>query len=182
MNKTEFVAELSKLRPSATFLSLLGYRNEFSEVADYSLVFHINYENALKRSVEKLRQVNPTNSLELRAKEELIDGYTNSLKKISQTSIEEISDAYTRFFDSNGNYIKGIRAHTATGVLYLYGFVNCKRVIIPGTYPMRRQEDLTMAKNKLRKMVPVSKFRQFIITPNRVNRIAVASLSLLPPS
>jgi hypothetical protein len=181
MERKKFVEELSKLRPSATFLSLLGYRNEHSEVADFSIVFHISYENALRRSVAALETVVPTDTLQALAKRELIDGYNASLNKIALTPVEEIDDAYTRFFDSDGKYIKGVKLHTETDTLHLYGLVNSKRVLIPGQYPKHNKRELTKAKDVLRKFCPVEKFRQFRITPSQVDRISVENLSLLPP-
>ncbi len=182
MDRKQFVEELSKLRPSATFLSLSGYRNEHSEVSDYSIVFHISYENALRRSLAALEAVVPTDTLHALAKQELIDGYNKSINKIALTPIEEIDDAYTRFFDSDGTYIKGVKLHTSSNTLHLYGFVNAKRVLIPGQYPSRNKRDLTKAKDDLRKLCPVEKFRQFRITPAQVDRISVENFSLLPPS
>jgi hypothetical protein len=182
MNQEQFVAELAKLRPSSTFLSLLGYRNEHSEVADYSIIFHMSYENALKRSIMKLEEVVPADDLQAQAKQELIDGYRASLERMATTPVEEIDDAYTRFFDTDGSYIKGVKVHTATHTLHLYGLVNLKRVLMPGTYPHRNRKELTIAKDKLRRLCPVDKFRQFRILPSQVDRIAVENLSLLPPS
>lgn len=181
MDRKQFVEELSKLRPSATFLSLIGYRNEYSEVADYSIVFHISYENALRRSLAALESAVPVDTLQAIAKQELIDGYNTSLTKMAITPIVEIDDAYTRFFDSDGNYIKGIKLHTETDTLHLYGLVNSKRVLIPGQYPHRNRRELTKAKDELRKLCPVEKFRQFKVTPAQVDRISVENLSLLPP-
>jgi hypothetical protein len=181
MDQKQFVAELAKLRPQATFLTLNGYRNEYSEVADYSIVFHMSYEKALKRSIVALEGVVPVDSLQALAKQELIDGYTSSLKKMAETPVEEIDDAYTRFFDTDGSYIKGVKVHTATSTLHLYGLVNLKRVLMPGHYPHRNKRELTIAKDKLRKMCPVAKFRQFKILPSQVDRITVEKLSLLPP-
>ena len=181
MNQDQFVAELAKLRTSSTFLSVMGYRNEYSEVADYSIVFHISYENMLKRSIAALEAVVPSDDLESRAKRELIDGYQNSLKKLATTPIEKIDDAYTHFFDENGNAVKGIKVHTATGVLHLYGMLNAKRVLIPGQYPTSNKRELTIAKDKLRKLCPVDRFRQFKIAADRVERISGESLHLLPP-
>lgn len=182
MDQKAFVSELAKLRPSATFLSLMGYRNEHSEVADYSVVFHMSYENALRRSLAILEGVVPEDTMQTVAKQELIDGYTKSLNKMAETPVEEIDDAYTRFFDSDGSYIKGVKLHTATHTLHLYGLVNAKRVIIPGQYPTRNKRALTVAKDKLRRLCPVDKFRQFKITPSQVDRISVENLSLLPPA
>lgn len=182
MDQKAFVAELAKLRPSSTFLTLKGYRNESSEVADFSIVFHMSYESALKRSIAALESIVPEDPLEAVAKTELIDGYNASLNKMAVTPIEEIDDAYTRFFDENGKYIKGVKLHTETNILHLYGLVNSKRVIIPGNYPKRNKRALTIAKDKLRKLCPVDKFRQFKIDPSYVDVISVENLSLLPPN
>jgi hypothetical protein len=141
----------------------------------------MSYENALKRSIAALEPVVPENDLEVRAKRELIDGYQASLTKMATTPVEEIDDAYTRFFDENGVYIKGVKLHTLSGALHLYGLVNAKRIIIPGQYKKTNKRDLTKAKDKLRKLCPVDKFRQFKILPSQVDQISVESLALLPP-
>lgn len=179
MNKTEFVSELSKLRTSATFLSLTGYRNEHGEVADYSIVFHMSYENALKRSIMALETVVPEDAMQVVAKQELLDGYHKSLNNIATIPVEEIDDAYTRFFDSDGKYIKGVKLHTESDTLHIYGLLNAKKVIVPGVYPTRNRRALTIAKDKLRKLCPIDKFRQFRITPFQVEKIAVENISLL---
>jgi hypothetical protein len=182
MNQEKFVSELAKLRTSSTFLSLMGYRNEASEIADYNIIFHMSYENALKRSIIALESVVPADDLQSLAKQELIDGYNKSLNKIATVAVEDIDDAYTRFFNENGTYIKGVKLHTQSNVLHLYGLVNFKRVIMPGLYPTTNKRPLTIAKDKLRKLCPVDKFRQFKILPSQVDRISVENLSLLPPS
>ena len=181
MNKQQFVTELAKLRPSSTFLSLMGYRNSNSEIANYNIIFHINYQNALKKSILQLQSIVPENDLEALAKQDLIDGYNKSLNKISTVEIKDINDAYTRFFDEDGNYIKGVKLHTQTNVLHLYGFVNFKHIIMPGLYTQTNRQPLTIAKDKLRKNLPVEKFRQFKISPNQVDYISVQNISLLPP-
>jgi hypothetical protein len=182
MNKQQFVGELSKLRPGSTFLSVMGYRNEYFEIADYNLVFHMSYENALKRSIATLQAYKPTSDLEIEAKADVLSRFKNSLSKAQNTSLEDIDDAYTRFFDDDGNYIKGIKMHTKTETLHLYGLVVHKRVIMPGSYDDKdTRRPLTVAKDKLRRMCQVSKFRQFKMTPAQVDRITVEHLSLLPP-
>ena len=182
MNQGQFVSELSKLRPSSTFLSLMGYRNDHSEVADYSIVFHMSYANALRRSLVALESIVPSDDLEATAKQELQGSYQASLDKMATTPIEEIDDNYTRFFDDDGSYVKGIKLHTETNTLHIYGLVNNKRVLMPGQYKKINRKPLTIAKDKLRRLCPVNKFRQFKITSNQVDRISVENLSLLPPS
>lgn len=181
MNREKFVAELGKLRSSATFLSVMGYRNEYSEVADYSIVFHMQYENAVKRSLALMQALVPSDDLESVAREELIQSFETSLRKMEKTPEEELQPHFIHFKDDDGSYIKGIKLHEKTNTLHLYGLVNHKRILMPGSYPETNSHPLTIAKAKLRHKCPVGKFRSFRMTPNRVDRISVESLSLLPP-
>lgn len=181
MNQEQFVAELAKLRTSSTFLTLKGYRSESGEIADINIVFHVSYKNALLRSIGILEAVVPNDELEAQAKRECIASYMSSLDKIETTPIEEIEDSYRRFTDSNGKYIKGVKLHEQTGVLHIYGLVTQKRVIMPGLYKKVNSKPLTIAKDKLRRLCPVSKFRQFRITEDQVDSISVEGINLLPP-
>lgn len=181
MNQVEFVAALASLRPASTFLALKAYRNAHSEVGDYSIVFHMSYKSALERSLVALANVVPEGDLEAQALQELRDGYQGSLDKMAVTPIEEVDDAYTRFYDEGGAYIKGVKMHTETCELHLYGLVVHKRILVPGSYPKSNKRALTMTKDKLRKLCPVNKFRQFKLLPSHVEHISVQELRLLPP-
>jgi hypothetical protein len=181
MNQQDFINELAKLRTSATFLTLHGYRSEAGEISDFSIVFHISYKNALEKSIQELEKIIPTSVLEAQAKSELIDGYHASLKKNDSDNPDNITDAYERFFDSNGTPIKGVKLHKDSKTLHLYGMVVHKKVRIPGTYKEKNSKELTIAKDNLRKLCPVSKFRQFKLTHESVEKITVENISLLPP-
>jgi len=182
MNKDQFIEALSALRPASTFLTLKGYRNSADEVADYSIAFHISYKRALEKSLDFLESVILQTALERLARDELVESFRKSLIKIEETLIEDIEDGYTRFFDENNFPIKGVKLHNATATLHLYGNVVRKRIIQPGTYPHVNSKPLTIAKEKLRYLTSVGKFRQFRVTPQQVERIAVQNLSLLPPN
>lgn len=181
-SQLEFVAELSKLRPTSTFLTLKSYRNNHSEVSDYSIVFNISYKSALEKSLLALHSVVPANDIEALAKRELIESYTQSLTNLETVPFEELEDHYQGFKDEQGKYIKGIKLHTETQTLHLYGLVAHKKVLVPGTYPVKNKRELTKAKDKLRKLCPVDKFRQFKINADQLDGISVQNLVLLPPS
>lgn len=181
MNKTQFVTELSKLHPASTFLTVAGYRNAHSEVANYSIVFHMSYQNALKRSIAMLEQLNVSGAAENFAREEVLGSLRDSLIRVTDSPIEARHDGYRHFKDTDGNYIKGIKLHDRTNTLHLYGLVAHKRVIMPGIYPTRHENALAKAKRHLRQLTPAGKFRQFKMTPNQVEYISVSNLTLLPP-
>jgi hypothetical protein len=180
MDQFQFVQVISQLRPNATFLTLDGYRNEHDEVANYSIVFNMSYSNALKRSIETLNALELSTDLEKQAKEELLASFNKSYLNDKNEAIEERTDAYRHFYDGD-KIIRGVKMHVATGKLHLYGLVVHKRILTPGIYPVKNQRPLTIAKNKLRSCCSVGKFRQFIISADRVDSIRVEKLSLLPP-
>ena len=182
MDKVKFVTELSKLRPASTFLTLAGYRNAASEVADYSIVFHMSYHNALVRSIATLEGLDLSSAEEVLARNELLNSFRSSLKNAKLFPIEERVDGYRHFKDKDGSYIKGVKLHMNTDTLHLYGLVAHKRVLMPGTYPLTNESPLAAAKRKLRHATSVGKFRQFKILPSQVDRIAVENISLLPPT
>lgn len=181
MNNEEFVSELARLRPQSTFLNLHRYQGVSGEVANFNIIFHISYENALKRSVAILESLVPDSDLQAMAKFEVLQSYHTSIASIQETPIEEVDDAYTRFFNTDGSYIKGVKLHTATQTLHLYGLVHQKVILTPGVHKKVNSKPLTIEKEKLRRMGPVSKFRQFKILPTQVEKIKVEGLHLLPP-
>ena len=181
MNQEQFIAELAKLRPSSTFLTLKGYRSENGEVADFNIVFHMSYKNALLRSVAILESIIPNDAFEAQAKKECLESFMNSLNKIKTTPLDEIEDSYRRFASYDGKYIKGVKLHEETNTLHLYGLVVHKRIIMPGINKKVQHRALTIAKNNLRRLCPINNFRQFRINPNQVDSISVENISLLPP-
>jgi hypothetical protein len=182
MDNQTFVTELSKLRPGSTFLTLRGYRNEASEIADYSIAFHFSYENALKKSIEVLAKLDLQGDLEKQARHELLDSFAKSLARgAASPELEERDPTFSYFKDNAGNYVKGVKLHDKTNTLHLYGLVVHKRVLMPGLYADKNRRPLTVAKDKLRHLTPVGKFRSFKMTPFQVDSIAVENISLLPP-
>lgn len=176
MDQETFVDELAKLRPSATFLSLVGYCNEHNEVANYNIVFHIDYNSALEKSINFLKEYKTSSKLEEKVRKELIKSYSASLKK-NKKSNPDNNNSYQEVLDNEGNVIKGIKLHVPTSTYHLYGFLNSKHVVKEGSYPVRNKLELTIAKDKLRKLVPVSKFRQFRINPKQLEKVNVEKLS-----
>jgi hypothetical protein len=180
MDKSAFVSELGKLRSSSTFLTLKGYRNEHGEVADYSIVFNMSYKNALTKSLMTLESFIPNNANEVKARLELIESFKTSLSK-PVYPVEEPDETYSKFYDDDGTPIKGVKLHNESDTLYLYGLIVHKKVIMQGSYKEKNKRELTIAKDKLRKLTPLGKFRQFKILPENVDSISVENISLLPP-
>ena len=185
MDQADFIEELSKLRTSATFLTLKGYRSSNSEIADFNIVYHISYKNTLLKSIATLNAtlnaMSFSNDLERQAKAELLASFEKSLVNIEENPIEERDDGFTRIQNEDGSYVKGVKISNKTGELHIYGLIANKRVILPGNYKVKNSRPLTIAKDKLKSLCAVGKFRQFIIAPDKVDSVQVEKLSLLPP-
>lgn len=182
MNREEFVSTLAKLRSASTFLVLHKYRNAHGETADFNIVFHMSYENALKKSILAVAGYTPVGDLAIQAQMELLASYNKSLVTLQTTPLEEVDDAYIRFFDDDQKEIKGIKLHRETDTLHLYGLIHLKRIIVPGTYKKVNHRALTIEKKKIQKLCPVDRFRQFRLVPTQVEKITVEKMDLLPPS
>ena len=171
MNKTAFINEISRIRPSSTFLSLKGYTNSAGEVADYNIIFNMSYENALIKSLNIVREYQPSSPIEIEAKSKLIESFKKSLASMEQTPVEDIEDGYTRFFEGD-KHIKGVKLHDKTNTIHLFGLVVNKKILSQGSYSKTNKRDLTLAQDKIKKLTPLSKFRQFKITPDQVQMIS----------
>lgn len=175
--KTVIPSVFNKIRQGSTMLAIRGYRNNYDEVADYSLVFHVNYLNAIKRSKQIIEQYEPTNDLEIMAKLQLLDSYADTLSG-KGNSRDTSSHAYEPIIDGDGEVVNGVRWHSDFSRIYLYGFICFKRVITPGNYPEVNHQPLTIVKNKLRRLTPSEKFRSFILIDGRFDKIDVEKMQL----
>ena len=180
MNKNDFLSTLASLRPASTFLSIMGYRNAEEEVANYNLVFHMSYENALEKSIAIINDYTPQDEDEKLAKVELLKSWNTSLVKFKATPMEEVADDhYQTFTDDDGNPIKGVKMHKESGELHLYGLQVHKKIIVPGKpHKEVKSKSVTLAKNKLKALTPLSKFRQFKIQPNQLDAISVGKITI----
>lgn len=157
------------------------YQNSKGEVADFNIVFNMSYENALERSIAIVDKFKPTTELQERAQLEVLESYKKSLHRVRTVPIEDVDDAYYRYFDEDGKLIDCIKLHTETDILHMFGLLNMKRVHVPGTYKKVNSRQLTIEKKKIQKLCPLSRFRQFRLHPSQLEMIRVQQLTLLPP-
>ena len=178
-NRGIMIEELAKIRPSSTMLSVIGYRTSSGELADYQIAFHMSYANALKKSIAAVESYTPTNDLEIRAQSEVLESYKASLLKVQTEPLEVIGDHYERVI-VEGSPVKGIKVHSESGKLHLFGLLVYKRVRETGVFKPTNKQPLTVIKDQLRAMGPVGRFRQFIIAPENVEKISVERMTLVP--
>lgn len=178
------VQEFSKLRPGATFLTIRGYSNNFGEIADVSVCFHVDYMNAVKRSKEIISNYNPTlmdcigklYSVEdlIAARQELLKSYDQTL---AGTSNPTTKDVYDSILGADGNPINGIKLHKNQELVHLFGYRVHKRIIVEGNYKEVKSAVRTLAKNDLREKTPLNRFAQYKLEPGRFDQIAVQNMT-----
>lgn len=171
------IEKLAGLRPSSTFLHIRGYKSSTGEIADYTLAFHMSYANALKRSMVEVETYVPESDLETQAKAEVLKSYQTSLDNMDKE--ESVGDAYQRIV-VGGETVKGVKLHKESGKLHLFGLLVSKNVRVAGEHKAVNKKPLTVAKDKIRKLGPVNKFRQFVIDPEHFEKITVEKEVILP--
>lgn len=177
--KEKCLNTISKVRKGSSLISIKGYKNNFGEVSDHKIVFRFNYKNLLKKSLFLLKSKEflgkeiyssnyPLYILE-EAIEELIFSYERSLTESNPgyTCI----NVYNLVNDPYGYLIPGIKLHKEEDVIHVEGISVSKNIIKEGAYPKRKSSSKTLAKNFIKKKLPIGKFVQFKLTPDRFEKI-----------
>jgi hypothetical protein len=148
---------LDKTPTGVSFCSVKNYTNEQGEVANHLFNIGASYENAKKKDIEFLTNLDVT-TMEWQsamadvivAKQQLI----SSLEKPDVVRSKAQKDAY---FHLNN----GLKVHCETGEIYVYGMRVNKTIIKAVEYKETKSSALTIAKNELRKLMKSAKYRQF---------------------
>ena len=142
-----------------SFVSIRNYTNKFGEVSNNLINVCASYEKAKAKDIEFLENLNVSEhqfksdlTLIEQARKELIASFL----KPDENRSEGQKNAYTQI-------VKGVKVHNETGVLYIYGSKESKKVITEGNYPTRNSKAITIAKNELRKLLSTGKFTQFAL-------------------
>ena len=84
----------------------------------------------------------------------------------------EQNAAYTK----KGQYIpigNGANLNTSDNSIQLFGLVLTKTVLRAGVYPHVNSAPKTIAKNKIRKLLPVGNFREFALDMTQVEQMKI---------
>jgi len=147
-----------------TFVSFLYTTKGTQETSKYVINFGIDYRSAVADDKKTLEAYVPKNDLEIQAKDEM-------LQSLNETLTEGVSSSYTQK-ETFENIGKGIKQHTETGEIYIYGYVHDKQTIEPAkvTKAPVNSRPLTLAKKDIEKACNFkrSKFAQFKLDPSHI--------------
>lgn len=182
-NKIAQIAKQVTALKHVQFASLTYLSKKANELARYTVNLGFSYHNAVVKSVTELEILIAENTatwteLQKQAAEEVMA----SLKKTLEAHANgEQNEDYTK----KGQYIhigNGLNLNTTDNTLQLFGLVNSKVVITEGEHKEVKSRPLTVEKNKIRRQLTVSKFREFALDNSQVGGVKVngESIELTP--
>jgi len=164
----------SHVRPQATFLSIKEYRNNFAEVANFTVCFHVNYLRAVRDSLEFLDGYYPDSDIEAEARDEMIQSYRWTLN--GYNPLYTCQDTYEDIPDKNGKAIPGIKLHKRQDIVHINAKSVCKNIVSKGLYPDKKSSGLIIAKRMLRAKTPLARWVQFKLEPKRFSSLSVQKM------
>jgi hypothetical protein len=173
MNETliELKTKLQSLSGQTRFASITYTAKESGETARHTILLNSDYlkqVEASKLEVE-LRLPTLTDATEIQAANELIASFQNT---IDNAALGKSNDSYTK----SGVYLPvgdGLKLNLNDGTLELSGISIQKTVLVEGVHKKVNSKPLTIAKNKIRRELPVGKFRTFALDKGAVELVKV---------
>lgn len=175
----------------AQFITIHNYQNNFGEVSTFSLCWRISYENAVLRSLGILSNLKPTikdvvgKSYTLvhleQALQELIESFNNTITLgTGNNPLATSAHAYDGVLDKHGKHVPGVKLHREQDVLHLTNVYRLQKIVhVPGEYKEVKHAFKTLAKNDLRKLLPLNKFGQFKLEEGRFEKMVVSKITLI---
>ena len=144
------------------FASLTYTAKESGEVARHNILLGFNYRTCLEKSLTELEILSATmQGIELLAANELLESFRKSLAGKQ--------DAYTKANTYADTSIRGLKVNTVDDSLQLFGLLQSKTVIVPGVHKTVNSAAKTIAKNAIRKLLPVGRFREYALDPETIH-------------
>ena len=170
MEKTiaEITQAIAKIR-TARFASLTYLSKSSGELARFTCNFGFSYGQVIEKSIVELEILMAENETVWDATwKQAAAELMASFKETIQAHAEGRQNAaYTKA----GQYIPlggGANLNTTDNTIQLFGLVNTKKVLVEGVFKKVNSAPKTIAKNKIRKMLPVGNFREFALDTTQV--------------
>jgi hypothetical protein len=139
------------------FASFVYTSRATGEVARYTVQLGFSYENAVRKSLEELRSIDSQSE----AKQQLEASLQDTLEGTQSNYTKQ--NNYIPFIDDNGNPVQGLKVNVNDGSLKIFALIVSKVQITPPVVEEKPKKSaaLTIEKHKLRKNLPVGRFREF---------------------
>jgi len=177
----------ASVNPRSSFIYIHDYLNNFGEIADHSVCFHVNYLTAVSKALSSLQEYSPSfndcqgkpfSFVNLKeARLELLQSYDWSLS-LDGNPLYTCSGVYLPLHNGAGEVIPGIKYHKDSDLIYLDGLRLFKKVKIKGNPYHRKMEAKTLAKLFLRELTPLHKWGQYSLGQGRFSKITIEKRDL----
>jgi hypothetical protein len=168
LNLSEVVGLLGEGK-GAKFANIVYRVKKNNELAKYRIILGASTEVLYAKDIVKLDELYPTltAALDKEACKAIRDSREESLTLgVGNNTKYTCADTYVAVMG-----IPGVRVHKETGCLYVSGLVEEKTILEAGEpYKEVKSKPLTIAKQKIEKTLPSSRFRLLVI--ERVRRLA----------
>jgi hypothetical protein len=191
---------LAVLRPGSQFLSIRGYRPADGGVFDITMAFRSSYHRVCAQSVEMLEAIDvkdqwkkvkartgPFKGKPPFSQEEFSAAYMDLLVSLRESRDGQndkgipIREAYTILKDAEKKPIAGIKFHKESRTLHLDGIMIRTTMVEPAPpKPPVNSKPLTLAKNYLKSLLPISSWRQYKLVLGKFETLRVENLTLTP--
>lgn len=144
------------------------------ELARYTVILGFSYHNLVEKSITEL-------DILIRENTETWDKITKEAAKEVMASLVKTMEAHA-VGEQNEDYTKkdqyipfgaGLNINTNDNTVQLFGLLQSKVTIEEGVYKEVKSAPLTIAKKKIQKMLPISKFREFALDISNVEKAKV---------
>lgn len=167
----------------AQFVSLTYRAKSSGELARYTAILGANYHNLIEKSKLALELTPETeivalgidSSIAAQAKADVLTSFAKTLA--AHANGEQNAD-YTK----RGQYSplgNGLNLNTTDFSIQLFTLVQSKVVIEPGEHKKVNSKPLTIAKNKITKMLPIGKFREFAVDAGNFQNVRLQGETLV---
>jgi len=153
----------------------LKYQNTQGEISVYKLLLNADFMGFYKTDLEIMKNLTVAEGVETTAKEQLIA----SIEKSVETEFNHEKNPTKNMI----TFAKGIKFHPEKNELYLHCLSLEKKILVPGVYKDVKSSELTLTKNRFKKMLKQSKIRFFKINLDNIlslssnnNRIVIRTV------
>jgi len=164
----QLIDTLKEMAGKAQFVSFTYLSKGHDELARHTLIFGASYRKQIEDSITALEVLMPTfvTPLQIAAAEEVM----KSLRlTIASHDRGEFNPDYTKKM-AYIDIVQGLKFNITNRTINVSGLAHNKVVLKEGVYKPVKSSDLTLAKKDVRDKLPVSRWREFIIEPQHLEK------------
>lgn len=179
----EIIQKIRDLSGKAQFVSFIYTSKGSGETARHTLIVGASYNKLIEKSrlalelmpISELVQAGVCSTLVEQAKNEVLASFDKTLAAHAKG---EQNEDYTK----KGQYVSlgnGLNLNLNDNSIQFFGLSRAKVVLSPGVHKVVNSRPLTIAKDKIKKLLPVDKFREFALDSGNIRTARIDGETLV---